>query len=484
MTTEHFDVLIVGAGISGIGAGCHLQQKCPGKSFLILEGREALGGTWDLFRYPGIRSDSDMYTLGYTFKPWTHAKAIADAPHILDYLRETVTENNLEPHIRYQHRVLKARWSSEKARWVIEVEQPGETENTYISCNFLHMCSGYYNYAAGYTPEFSGTEKFTGNIVHPQQWPEDLDYQGKKVIIIGSGATAVTLLPSMAKTAGHVTMLQRSPSYVVSRPAEDGFANGLRKVLPARWAYFLARWENILAQLFVYRRFQKSPEHSKKLLLDRVRKELGPDYDIDTHFTPKYNPWDQRLCLVPDSDMFESIRNGSASVVTDRIDTFTEKGLLLSSGKELEADLVVTATGLNLQFLSDVEFSVDDKTIALNETLIYRGMMLSGVPNMALSMGYTNASWTLKCDLTCDYICRLLNHMEQHGLTRCVPANSDPTLETEPYMTLAAGYIERSQHLFPRQGLQEPWKLYQNYLKDIFMLRYRNLEDGVMEFSD
>ncbi len=483
MATEHFDVLIVGAGISGIGAGYHLQQKCPNKSYLIVEGRGALGGTWDLFRYPGIRSDSDMYTLGYVFKPWTHPKAIADAPHILDYLRETAAENGIDQKIRYGHKVLRASWSSPDACWKVEIEQAGKSEKIYINCNFLHMCSGYYNYAQGYTREFEGTDRFGGQIVHPQQWPEDIDFENKKVIISGSGATAVTLLPAMAKSAAHVTMLQRSPTYVVSRPSEDKLAISLRKYLPGRWAYAIIRWRNILFQRYIYGRFQKYPQAAKERLIDMVREELGPDYDVDTHFTPRYNPWDQRLCLVPDSDMFESIRNGSASVVTDHIDSFTEKGLLLESGEEREADMPLTATGLNLQFLSDVEFTVDGNVLKPHEALIYKGMMVSDVPNMALSMGYTNASWTLKCDLTCDFVCRLLNHMDRHGFTTCMPSNKDPDLETEPYMSLAAGYIQRSAHLFPQQAAHPPWKLHQNYLKDIFMLRYNRLEDGVMGFS-
>ena len=483
MAVEHVDVLIVGAGISGIGAGYHLQQRCPGKSYAIVEGRESLGGTWDLFRYPGVRSDSDMFTLGYVFKPWTHPKAIADAPHILEYLRETVKENGIDQKIRYGHKVVKASWSSRESRWTVEIQQRDKSEAIFISCNFLHMCSGYYNYAQGYTPDFEGTEQFGGQIIHPQHWPEDLDYKDKRVVVIGSGATAVTLVPALAKMASHVTMLQRSPTYVVSRPSEDKFANWLRKVLPKRWAYSLTRWRNILLQRYIFDRLQKYPQAAKERIIDMVREELGDDYDVDTHFTPDYNPWDQRLCLVPDSDMFESIRNGSASVVTDHIDTFTEKGLRLKSGEELQADLIITATGLNLQFLSDVVFSVDEVILEPHNALIYRGMMISDVPNMALSMGYTNASWTLKCDLTCDYVCRLINHMDRRGYSSCVAANNNPNLATEPYMGLAAGYIQRSQHLFPQQGAHVPWRLHQNYIKDIFMLRHNRLDDGVMEFS-
>jgi len=484
---EHFDVLIVGAGISGIGSGVHLQRKCPDKRYLILEGRERLGGTWDLFRYPGIRSDSDMYTLGYVFKPWTHEKAIADAPSILDYLNETVQENGIEEKIRYGSQVKRATWSSEDALWTVEVENTSREENSgeteYFSCNFLHMCCGYYDYAEGYTPDFQGRENFTGQIVHPQQWSPDIDYANKHVVVIGSGATAVTLIPEIAKTAAHVTMLQRSPTYIVSRPAVDKLANRLRKILPARVAYFLIRWRNVLMQQYVYQRCKKYPEQAKQFLLNMVRQELGPDYDVETHFTPTYNPWDQRLCLVPDGDLFKAIKDGSASVVTDHIDHFTDTGLHLTSGKHLPADLIVTATGLKLQFLSAVEFVVDGKVLEPKETFTYKGMMLSDVPNLAVSMGYTNASWTLKCDLTCDYVCRLLNYMDKKGYSACTPRNHDPLLEREPYMGLSSGYVQRAADKLPGQGTRPPWKLYQNYLKDIFMLRHGKLTDEVMEFS-
>ena len=486
---EHFDVLIVGAGISGIGSGVHLQKKCPNKNFIILEGREQLGGTWDLFRYPGIRSDSDMYTLGYVFKPWTHAKAIADAPAILDYLRETVSENALAEKIRYGRHVKRASWSTEDSRWTIEVENnspdldAGTNKTEYYSCSFLHMCSGYYDFSEGYTPEFKGAGNFSGPIIHPQHWPEDIDYANKRVVVIGSGATAVTLIPEIAKSAAHVTMLQRSPTYVVSRPAVDALANRLRKLLPAKLAYFIIRWRNVLFQQYLYRRCKKYPEQAKKRLIGMVRDDLGADYDVETHFTPNYSPWDQRLCLVPDGDMFEAIKEGSASVVTDHIDCFTENGIALKSGENLPADLIITATGLKLQFLSDVEFIIDGKILQANNALTYKGMMLSDVPNMALSMGYTNASWTLKCDLTCDYVCRLLNYMDKQGYTQCMPHNSDLSLEREPYMGLASGYVERAADLLPGQGTHPPWKLHQSYLKDIVMLRHGSLEDEAMEFS-
>ena len=483
MALEHFDVLIVGAGISGIGAACHLQKNCPGKTYLIVEARAAPGGTWDLFRYPGIRSDSDMYTLGYAFKPWTHPRAIADAPQILDYLKETVAEHQLEPHMRYGHKVVSAKWSTARARWEVEIEQQATGDSILLSCDFLHMCSGYYNYDHGYTPEFEGTECFNGPIIHPQHWPEGLDYQGKRMVVIGSGATAVTLVPALAKTAAHVTMLQRSPTYVVSRPAEDRFANKLREFLPGKLAYFIIRWRNILFQRVIYERCRKYPRQAQARIIAMVRDELGPQYDVDTHFTPTYYPWDQRLCLVPDGDMFKAIREGRASVVTDHIDCFTGNGLRLKSGKELQADIIVTATGLELQFLSDVVFTVDGEVLEPGRALSYKGMMVSGVPNMALSAGYTNASWTLKCDLTCDYVCRLLNYMDRHGYRICTPVNRDPNLEVEAYMSLSSGYIQRALDKFPRQGARAPWKLYQNYIRDIFALRFGRLADGVMEFS-
>lgn len=478
---EHFDVLIVGAGISGIGSGVHLQKKCPDKSYAILEGRESLGGTWDLFRYPGVRSDSDMYTLGYVFKPWTHAKAIADAPTILDYLHETVSEYALEDKIRYKRHVKAAHWNSEESLWTLEVNNGGETE--YYSCSFLHMCSGYYDYDKGYTPDFPGKENFSGQIVHPQQWTEDIDYADKRVVVIGSGATAVTLIPEIAKTAAHVTMLQRSPTFVVSRPAEDKLANRLRKLLPLRLAYFLTRWKNVLMQQYVYKRCIQFPQAAKARIINMVRAELTPEFDVDKHFTPSYNPWEQRLCLVPDSDMFEAINSGSASVVTDQIETFTEEGIHLASGDTLGADLIVTATGLNMQFLSDVEFVVDDKVLEPNKALIYKGMMLSDVPNMAMSSGYTNASWTLKCDLTCDYICRLINYMDKNSYKKCVAHNDDVTMEREAYMGLSSGYIERAKDILPGQGLKAPWKLHQNYMKDIVMLRHGKLRDEAMVFT-
>jgi monooxygenase len=483
MSPEHVDVLIVGAGISGIGAGCHLQTRCPGKSYAILEGRADVGGTWDLFRYPGIRSDSDMYTLGYSFRPWTHAKAIADGPAILEYLKDTAKSYGIDKKIRFGHRVKRAEWSSQDARWTVEAERGPEREPVKLTCNFLFMCSGYYNYAEGYTPQFPGSERFAGRIVHPQKWTADIDYAGKRVVVIGSGATAVTIVPEMAKTAARVTMLQRSPTYVISMPAEDFIANGLRRVLPTKLAYLLTRWKNVLFGMLFFQLSRRRPEMIKKLILKGARKALGPDYDIGTHFTPRYNPWDQRLCLVPNGDLFEAIKGGKVDVVTDQIETFTPQGIALRSGKQLDADLIVTATGLNLQLLGGVQVSVDGRDVELAKTLNYKGMMFSDVPNFASSFGYTNASWTLKCDLTCEYVCRLLNHMQKHGWQQCTPRNVDPTLAIEPWIDFSSGYVQRSLHTLPKQGSKLPWKLHQNYAFDIMMLRYGSVDDGVMEFQ-
>jgi cation diffusion facilitator CzcD-associated flavoprotein CzcO len=480
---EHVDVLIVGAGLSGIGAACHLQANCPGKSYAILEARERTGGTWDLFKYPGIRSDSDMYTLGYSFRPWTQAKSIADGSSILDYVRQTATDHGVDEKIRFNHRVLRAEWSSEDARWTVEAEH-GEGERVRISCNFLFLCSGYYRYDEGYTPDFRGSEQFAGKIVHPQHWDEDIDYAGKRVVVIGSGATAVTLVPSMAESAAHVTMLQRSPTYIVSLPAEDPVAKLLRRFLPAKASYPIMRWKNVLMTMASFQLSRRRPQAMKALLRKGLERQLPSGYDIDTHFKPSYDPWDQRLCLVPNGDLFESISAGHASVVTDRIETFTETGIRLVSGAELEADVIVTATGLNLVALGGMQFSVDGQEVTLADTMSYKGMMLSGVPNMAFSVGYTNASWTLKCDLTCEYVCRLLNHMDEAGLRQCTPHNRDPRVSERPFIDFSSGYVLRSIDKFPKQGSKAPWKLHQNYPMDILNLRFGSVDDGVMEFSN
>lgn len=480
---EHFDVLIVGAGLSGVGAAWHLQHEAKGRSYVILEGREAIGGTWDLFRYPGIRSDSDMYTLGYSFKPWTEAKAIADGPSILKYVRETARDFGIDQHIRYGHKVTSAAWSSEDACWTVETVRADGT-TLRLTAGFVFLCGGYYSYEGGYTPEFPGAPRFKGQIVHPQKWPEDLDYSGKDVVVIGSGATAVTLVPAMAGTAAHVTMLQRSPTYVVSRPAEDEMANRLRKLLPAKLAYQLIRWRNVLFGMWFFRLARDKPDAVKKNIIDMVRAQLGSDYDVGKHFTPSYNPWDQRLCLVPDADLFEAIKLGRASVVTDHIERFTERGIKLKSGATLPADIIVTATGLNLQVMNGITLSVDGRVIDPSQTLSYKGMLYEGVPNLASSFGYTNASWTLKCDLTCEYVCRLLNHMQKTGLRQVTPRNNDPSIEFQPWLDFSSGYVQRAMAKFPKQGTKAPWKLHQNYAMDLMSLRYAKLEDGALEFSN
>ncbi len=480
---EHFDVLIVGAGLSGVGAGHHLQANCPDRSYAILEARDSIGGTWDLFRYPGIRSDSDMYTLGYSFRPWRDAKAIADGPSILRYVRDTAREEGIERKIRFGHRVVRAEWSSADSRWTIEVQRTDTLETVYLSCGFLFMCSGYYRYDEGYTPDFEGTERFAGRVVHPQQWSDDIDYAGKRVVVIGSGATAVTLVPAMARTAAHVTMLQRSPSYVLALPAQDAIANSLRGVVPSRLAYSIVRWKNVLITMLVFQLSRRRPGVIKDFIRKGVEKQLPPGYDIDRHFKPRYNPWDQRMCLVPDGDLFEAISTGRASVVTDGIETFTETGLKLASGAELEADLIVTATGLNMLLLGGTQIAVDGRDVDLSKTMSYKGMMLSGIPNMAMALGYTNASWTLKCDLTCEYVCRVLNHMAAHGYDQCTPENRDPSIQEQPLIDFSSGYIQRSIDKFPKQGSRTPWRLYQNYALDILSLRFSAIEDGALQFS-
>jgi monooxygenase len=483
MSLEHVDVLIVGAGLSGIGAGYHLQADCPGKTYAILEARDSIGGTWDLFKYPGIRSDSDMYTLGYSFKPWEAAKSIADGPAILDYVRQTAEDNGIEEKIRFHHRVVRAEYSTADSRWTVHAERTDTGETVRMSCSFLLMCSGYYRYDEGYTPDFQGTERFAGQIVHPQKWTDDIEYAGKRVVVIGSGATAVTLLPALAQSAAHVTMLQRSPSYVLSLPGEDPIAKALHRVLGAKASYPIVRWKNVLITMLIFQLSRHRPGVIKGLIRKGVEKQLPPGYDIDTHFKPTYDPWDQRMCLVPDGDLFEAISAGRASVLTDQIDTFTERGIRLSSGTELEADLIVTATGLNLVALGGMQVVVDGREIDLGETMTYRGMMISGIPNMAFAFGYTNASWTLKSDLTCEYVCRLLNHMDQQGYRQCTPQNRDPSIAAQPFIDFSSGYVKRAIDRFPRQGSKAPWRLYQNYVLDILSLRFGALEDGTMQFS-
>ncbi len=479
----HVDVLVVGAGISGIGAAYHLQNKCPSKTYLILERRRNLGGTWDLFRYPGIRSDSDMYTFGYSFRPWRQPKAVASGDAILEYLRETTEAHGIDERIRYGLRVTRASWSTRDAKWTVCARDEDTGEDVYFSCNFLFMCAGYYDYDEGYAPDFEGAKEFGGTIVHPQKWTDDVVYEDQRIVVIGSGATAVTLVPELAKKAAHVTMLQRSPSYIVAKPGRDRVADWLRKRLPEKLAYAITRWKNVLLMMFWYGYCRARPKSAKALLVGEVRKMLGEDFDVEAHFTPRYNPWDQRVCLDPDGDFFWTLRSGRASVVTDEIDRFIERGIRTTSGRELDADLIITATGLELRFLGGIEVEVDGEAVNLPETLAYKGMMCSDVPNMALSLGYTNASWTLKADLTAEYVCRLLNHMDSRGCAICCPRVNDPSIEAESMLVLDAGYVQRGRHRFPKEADQAPWKLHQNYLLDLLALRYASIEDGVMRFG-
>ncbi|MFF0542266.1 flavin-containing monooxygenase [Nocardia thailandica] len=479
---DHVDVLIIGAGLSGIGAACHLATALPGKTYAVLEGRGASGGTWDLFRYPGIRSDSDMYTLGYRFKPWTGDKAIADGAAIRDYIREAATEHGVDRHIRYHHRVERAEWSGAEARWTVRVHRADTGDIVTLTANFLFACTGYYRYDQGYTPEFAGLADYAGTVVHPQHWPEDLDYAGKRVAIIGSGATAVTLGPAMARAAAQVTMVQRSPTYILSAPSADAVALRLRRFLPERLAYSLTRLKNSARSVGIYELSRRRPEFAKKFIRDLQRRWLPDGYDIDTHFTPAYDPWDQRLCLVPDNDMFRAIRKGRLDIVTDRIERFTATGLRLESGRELDADVVVTATGLNLLAFGGIDLAVDGRPVDLTETMAFKGMMLSGLPNFAFVVGYTNASWTLKADLVCEYVIRLLKYMDARG-HRTVELDRDTAVAEEPFLDFAAGYVLRSLDRFPKQGDVAPWRLRMNYFRDLPVLRYGPLRDKAMRFD-
>ncbi len=483
MSADHFDVLIVGGGLSGICAGTCLQRNCAQMSYAILESRESIGGTWDLFRYPGVRSDSDMFTLGYSFKPWTGRKAIPDGDSILNYVRDTASEYGIDRKIRFNHCVKSASWDSKNAAWTIEAESGPEKAIVRFTCNFLLVCSGYYNYAEGFTPAFPGRDNFSGAVIHPQKWPKDLEYAGKRIIVIGSGATAVTLVPEMAKSAASVTMLQRSPSYVLSMPYHDEIANFLRRHLPLALSYSLVRWKNILFTIYFFALCKNKPERAKQWLLKQVRRALGDDYDVGKHFTPRYNPWDQRLCLIPDGDLFDAIKSGKAEMVTDEIETFTRNGIKLRSGTELEADIIVTATGLNLLLLGGIQFSVDSRAVDFSKTMLYKGAMYSGVPNLASVFGYTNASWTLKCELTCNFVCHLLNHMNEMGARVCMPQNHDASIEEARWLNLSSGYIQRVIDKLPKQGSKLPWKLRDNYVLDSMTLRARSFDDGVMQFT-
>ena len=478
---EKFDVLIVGAGLSGIGAACHLKRECPNKSFVILEGRDAMGGTWDLFRYPGIRSDSDMFTLGYNFKPWTNPKSIADGPSIRAYIHEAAREYDVNRHIRFGHKVLKASWSTPKATWTIEATNKAGEPIT-IEANFVISCTGYYNYEAGYTPDFKGRERFKGQIIHPQFWPENLDYSNKKVVIIGSGATAVTLLPSMTDKAAHVTMLQRSPSYVISVPQEDIISNQLRKFLPEKIVYHMARVRNVGLSFGLYRYSRAKPAVMRRFLLSQVRRQLGQDFDM-SHFSPQYNPWYERLCAVPDGDLFKALRSGKGSVVTDHIDTFTEDGILLKSGKTLEADIIITATGLDIKLLGGVQLEKDGQAFDVTQKMIYKGAMLEDLPNAAMVFGYTNSSWTLKADIISEYVCQVLKHMDKTGKKYCVAVNSDVSVEKTPFLDMHSGYIQRAVGKIPRQGSKSPWRVNQNYPLDLALSKIHKLNDGVIKFA-
>jgi cation diffusion facilitator CzcD-associated flavoprotein CzcO len=482
-TPEHLDVLVVGAGISGIDAGYHLETEVPGKRYAILEARGRIGGTWDLFRYPGIRSDSDMYTLGFPFRPWDSDRSIVDGWSIRNYVEETARQYGIDSKIRFHHRVLGANWSSQEERWTVDIERTDTGQRLALTCSFLFMCSGYYRYDQGYLPDFPGTERFRGQIVHPQFWGDDVQYAGKRVVVIGSGATAVTLVPALAQEAEHVTMLQRSPSYVLSLPAEDALARAAQRALPPRPAYSLIRLKNVLLAMLFFQISRRRPGLVKKLIRRGLERQLPPGYDVDTHFTPRYNPWDQRLCLVPDADLFEAVGSGRASIVTDAIDTFTETGIRLASGGELEADLIVTATGLILQTLGGAGLSVDGQEVDPPTKLMYRGCMLSDVPNFAFTFGYTNASWTLKADLTSGYVARLLAHMDEHAYASVAPRNRDPAVSPRPFTDFTSGYFLRSLDQLPKQGSKRPWRLYQNYFLDTLSLKTTPVEDGVLEFS-
>ncbi len=483
MKTTRVDVLIVGAGISGIGAAYHLQQHCPDQSYAIIEARSAVGGTWDLFRYPGIRSDSDMFTFGFKFKPWVAPKSISPGEDIRRYVNEAATENGIDKHIRFGRKVVAANWDSTSATWTARVRDLATDELEEVTSKFFFSCGGYYNYEEGYNPEFKGRESFTGRVVHPQHWPADLDYAGKNIIVIGSGATAVTLVPTLARTAARVTMLQRSPTYIVSRPEQDALANKLRRYLPARLAYALSRWKNILLGMYFYQAARRHPERARAFITDGVKAALGPGYDVEKHFTPRYQPWDQRVCLIPDGDLFRAIRDGSVVMVTDHIDTFTPGGIRLRSGRELNADIIVTATGLKAEIFSGMQLSVDDTVITPADCFTYKGMMLSGLPNFAFSMGYSNASWTLKSDLVAEYVCRLINHMKRKGYDYCVPQVPEEGLEEESIMALNSGYVLRARDQMPKQGTVRPWKLYQNYILDRFTLACGPVADDCLHFG-
>jgi monooxygenase len=481
--TEHLDVVIVGAGISGISAAWHLQDRCPSKSYAILERRDDLGGTWDLFRYPGIRSDSDMFTLGFRFKPWRSAKSIADGPSIKAYIKEAAAENGIDRHIRLRHRVVAADWSDADNRWTLTVEYDGQLSE--ITCTFLFACSGYYNYDEGYSPTFEGAEDFGGTIVHPQHWPEDLDYAGKKIVVIGSGATAVTLIPALVNSgAGHVTMLQRSPTYIGALPEVDPVAERANRLLPAKVAHAVNRWKAIAFSTAQYQLSRRFPNYMRKTLMTMARHRLPEGYDVEKHFGPRYKVWDQRLCLAPNGDLFRTIRHGNADVVTDTIDRFIKTGIKLSSGDELQADVIITATGLNLQLFGGAEIRRNGVPVELNGTMAYKGMMLTGLPNMAFTIGYTNASWTLKADLVSEFVCRVLNYMDAKGFDTVVPQHPGDSVDERPLMDFTPGYVLRALDYLPKAGSITPWRLKQNYLLDLRLIRHGRVDDEALCFSE
>lgn len=479
---RHVDVLVIGAGISGIGAGYYLTTKCPTKSFAILERRGAIGGTWDLFRYPGIRSDSDMYTFGFAFKPWTSPKMISDGESIRRYLEDTAREFGIDAKISYGVKVVRASWDSRDALWSVEALREATGETLRYTANFLIGATGYYDYDQGYTPEFPGRERFKGKIVHPQHWPEDLDYAGKRIVVIGSGATAITLIPNLAAKAAHVTMLQRSPTYVMNLPERDPITNALGRVLPRKLHYAMTRARNVSMQLLMHRVSLARPNAVRKVLLNQLRRQLGPGFDM-RHFSPKYNPWEERLCVVPDGDMFASLRSGAASVVTAEIKTFTERGIRLKSGEELAADIIVTATGLNVKLLGGMALDVDGAPYDVAGRYAYKALMFEDLPNFAMLFGYPNMSWTMKVDISCAYIGRLLNYMDRRGYRQVTPRNHDRSLERLPFMDLKAGYVRRALEKMPSQGNKFPWRLYNNYWLDLATLRFTKLADGVLEFK-
>jgi len=480
--TPHFDVLIIGAGLSGIGAAYHIQNNCPDKSYAILEGRAAMGGTWDLFQYPGIRSDSDMYTLGFSFYPWKDPKAIADGPAILEYIHDTAHTFGIDQHIRYHHKIVRADWSSEDNYWTLEIASHPDLPYQRMTCHFLFTCCGYYNYDEGHTPDFPGSDSFQGRIIHPQHWDTSLDYSGQRIVVIGSGATAVTLVPELAKRAASVTMLQRSPAYIVNLPSEDVVANALKRILPRQLAHDLVRWKNIIFSLGFYKACRRWPHTMRRFIQKGIRNEVG-DAVAMKHFEPRYEPWDQRLCMVPDGDLFEVLKSGEATIVTDTIDRFTTDGIALASGQHLDADLIITATGLKIQLLGGMELKMDGTSIDLSRTHSYKGVLFSGIPNFAVAIGYTNSSWTLKCDLNASFVTRVLRQMDRTGAQTVIPEFDPDHFATEPLLDFDAGYIKRAQHLLPKQGSAAPWKVYQNYLRDLWALRWASVRDRYLRYQ-